>query len=146
MEFLRQKCAGPPKSEPEQKLAEVSLEQFAALGGLTGSQYYQKIFELLETGRLFELLTIEGRIDLMKWMNELLAQGESDFGVVFVLSLNRERDICLWCSCSFKLSNGPTGFYLYVKHAIPGFIDTEIPEMEGLEYFELGFTDMEPRI
>lgn len=130
MEYLRQAL-------------DVSLAQFAATGGMTETEYSRKLFEKLETGNLMDLLNIDAQVRLGDWISEKYLDG-AHFSVVFRLSMNRVRDVALHCVCAMDMMQDEPK--IFCKFALPGFIDAPPKELAGLEVFELGFEDMEPRV
>jgi len=124
--------------------SDMSLADFAARGGLTEPQYSLRLFQKLESGQLLDLLKVEAQFQLGEWIGEKFLDNQMHFAVVFRLSLNRVRDVALHCVCSMDLTQDEPK--IYVKFALPGFIDAPPKELAGLEVYELGFEDMEPRI
>lgn len=142
MEYLRQRCAdlAPPNSGEPQDGAEVSLAQFATIGGLTEAEYIEKMFDKLQAGQLMELLKLEAQCDLGDWIAQKFLEKLDEFLVVFRLSMNRTRDVALYCVCSVKQGNDPA---IYVRHALPGLMGNLPKEAVGLDGFEINFCDME---
>ena len=123
---------------------EVSLAEFAAIGGLTEAEYSKRMFERLECGDLMGLLGIEAQCDLGDWISGRFLGGKREFLVVFRLSLNRIRDVALFCVCSMDMSGDEAA--IRVRHAIPGQIGSPPAEAFGLEPYEMSFCDMEAGI
>lgn len=112
----------------------VGLDHFAAMCGLSEAEYSKRMFSLLERGELPKLLKARSAAELLEWALE----EEGPFVVAFRLSLNRLRDVGLFCVCSIG-ANGA----MAVRHALPGFMDNPPKESAGLPGFEVGFCDME---
>lgn len=145
MEYLRLKCP-TRKRDPEETdgPVEVTLSQFAALGGLTEKEYSKRMFELLQSGELLKLLKPEASCDLSEWIADgPLGTGE-EFVVLFRLSKNRPVDAALYCVCSVDLEGMEP--VVYVRHAIHGIMDAIPAEARGLEGFELNLCDLEATI
>lgn len=122
---------------------EVTLAQFAAIGGRTEQEYTSHMFDMLLEGKLAFLLKVEAQVDLLEWLaNGRLLNGD-DFLVVFRTSVNRKDDSALHCVCSCVSDDFPK---IKVRHALPGVMGRMPPEADGLEGFEVNFCDMEPTI
>jgi len=79
--------------------------------------------------------------------------GNKEFMVTFKLSLNRAKDVCLYCVCGISNSmevffedGFPVPSIFIVKHAIPGIFSDLPEEGNGLDNFLLHFCDMEATI
>jgi hypothetical protein len=120
---------------------QVGLEHFAAIGGMTEAEFSRKMFEHLENGTLLALLKDVAIDDLLDWIGK--SEDDDEFVVVFRLSLNRGRDVALFCVCSMSMTED---WMVDVRHAIPGFIDNPPAETDGLQGFEFSFCDMEATI
>lgn len=145
MEYLRLKCPTRKRDqEQEDGPVEVTLSQFAAIGGLTEAEYSKRMFEMLHKGDLMQLLKPESSCDLSEWIADgPLGTGE-EFVVAFRLSKNKPSDAALYCVCSVNLDGEePT---VFVRHAIHGIMDVIPAEARGLEGFELNLCDLEATI
>lgn len=133
----------------DNKPAEVGLGHFAAMTGMTESEYVEAMFGLLESGRVADLMKLDAQVDFAEWLVGVAKSGVSEFLVTFRLSLNRKRDAALYCVCRLT---GEGFFKMMVKDAIPGLIGAGIHEdlapeaARGLEGFEVRFCDMETNL
>ena len=144
MEYLRPKCENPALLTNDQKNPEVSLAEFAAIGGLSEPEYLKRLFNHLKSGNLIELLGLKAQFKLGEWIGEYFLDTGNKFVVVFRLSLNRVRDVTLFCVCSMDLTGEDAK--INVESSIPGFIDAYPDETKGLPSMIFNFHDMEPSI
>ena len=142
MEYLRPKCENQTLND--QKNVEVSLAEFSAIGGLSEPEYLGKLFSHLKSGDLVELLGLKAQFKLGEWIGEYFLDTKDKFVVVFRLSLNRIRDVALFCICSMDLTGEDAK--VNVESSIPGFIDACPETAKGLPSMIFSFHDMEPRI
>jgi len=144
MEYLRARCGSPALSLKSKSL-DVSLTDFAKNGNLTEAQYSRKLFDKLESGQLLDLLNIESQVKIGDWISQKFLDNSKEFLIVFKLSMNRLRNVALFCVCSMNLKDDEPK--IYVDFAIPGFMDATPPEAQNItDRMILNFDDMEPRI
>ncbi len=125
--------------------SDVSLADFAAIGGMTEAQYSRKLFDKLEAGQLLDLLKLESQVKVADWIGEKFLDNQNEFLVIFQLSMNRVRNVALFCVCSMNMKEEEAK--IYVRHAIPGFLDNPPKEVKNcIEQIVLNFDDIEPRI
>lgn len=142
MDYLRLKCPTRAfKARREDRPVEVNLSHFAAIGGLTETEYRKRMMDMLLKGNLFMLLKPEASCDLSEWIADgPLGTGE-DFVVVFRLSKNFERDAALYCICSVDLNDDEP--IVRVSEATYGIMDKIPAKARGLDGFELNLCDLE---
>jgi len=117
------------------ELVEVTLAQFAAIGGMTEHEYLMTLKSRLEEGRMMDVLRPEAVEDLSVW-----ASTQDKFSVLFRLSLNRMQDSAL--TCLVRRIEGR----LEVTEMTMGLCGEEPEERPGIETFEFCFCDMNNRI
>jgi hypothetical protein len=125
---------------PEAQDVEVGLSHFAAIGGMTERQFCQRFFNLLNSGRLMDTLTIAAQAQLQEWIiNNGLE--DKEFMVSFQLSMNRVVDPMVYCRCVVDMSGDEPK--IRILEATPG-LSHNPPRNPGLPGFDLGFCDMNP--
>jgi hypothetical protein len=119
-------------------MVDVGLGNFAAICGLTEREYGQAVFDALQSGRLLSLLKPEAKVEVGEWILERMSEGNKEFVIAFRFSLNRGRDVGLFCVCSPE----DDGESLFVRFALPGMMDKPPAETKGLGAFEICFCDL----
>jgi len=124
--------------------AEVDLSHFAAIVGMTLAEFSQHMFSRLSKGDVLDLLKIEAAAELCDWIGEkgLEANGER-FVVAFRLSLNREKDVGLFCVCRVDMSGDEA--IVKCEEAVPGILGAAPSRLKNMDAFEMGFCDMETK-
>lgn len=126
--------------------AEVGLEHFAAMAGMTLSQYVGLVKGTISSGRLLDLLKFEARGELECWIVE---KGYFDCGdpfcVILRLSLNKAHDDALFCVCTVESDEDGEAF-LRVYSATPGLVDMPPGSIGDMDSFEIMFCDMETNL
>lgn len=143
MIYLSPKCADREAKGCATVKAEVSLAEFAAIGGLTEAEFCKKMFEKIESGQLFDLLTLKSQYKLGEWISEYFLENNKQFLIAFRLSLNRLKDVTLYCICKVDFNNDSG---LEVINTITGTIDATPTEAQNLPRMIFDFHDMEPSI
>ena len=82
---------------------EISLADFAMMGGSTEKQYLESLACLLESGRMMETLTEEGQYRIGEWIGDAFLDG-GGFVVRFGLSMGRNTNPALHCLCHMDMS------------------------------------------
>ena len=120
---------------PKDKQAEVGLEHFAAIAGMTEREFYEVFVAALYNKGPCGMLKPEAEKDLLEWADEL---PKKHFLVVFRLSLNRKRDAATYCIC-YKYSKGIRAIRIE-----PGLMGANPSHPDGKEWdgFEINFCDM----
>ena len=123
----------------QQKQEEVSLSQFAAICGLTESEFFEILFYTIDKDRFLDLIKEEARKDFINWTKKLSTSKK--FCIMIRLSLNRARDAALYCMCSLKEKSA-----VKVKSSVPGLSGLVPKEAQKMSGFEFNFCDLNTNI
>ena len=130
-----------PKEETEEREEVVEISHFAAMCGLTRREYLSRMFRLLEKGKAAWLLKEVAQEDFLDWAAGRIEEGDEKALLCFRLSLNRKRDIGLFC----VLDLGETRAFpdIAIEKIVPGFCGRPPLGLEKLSGFEVSFCDLE---
>ena len=128
--------AAPRLPATSDNLAEVGLEHFAAIAGMTEREFCESFVSTLHAYGPCGMLKPEAEEDLRNWAGSI-AKGE--FLVAFRMSLNRARDAAVYCVCR-KDASGIRA--IRIEPGIMGIVPRR-PDGEAWQGgFEVNFCDM----
>ena len=120
---------------------EVSMAHFAAICGITQRQFMMRMYGEIMSGSVAKLLKESAQEDFLEWAAERFYDEEKEALLFIRLSLNRKRDVGLYCVLDLET---PDVFpRIPVKYVIPGFGGCPPRKHGGLSGFEVSFCDME---
>lgn len=137
----REMVPGSYSGLPDDEEAEVSLAHFAAICGMTRREFLQALYGVLTSQEVARLLKEKAQEDFLEWVAERSAAGDKELLLFMRLSLNRKRDVGLFCVLGLE---SPEDFpRIPVKCLIPGFGGCPPRKYRGLDGFEVSFCDLE---
>lgn len=122
-------------ADTSDKLAEVGLEHFAAIAGMTEREFCDAFVSTLYDVGPCGMLKPEAEVDLRRWSGAL----KGEFLVAFRMSLNRSRDAAVYCVCR-KDASGIRA--IRIEPGLMGIVPRRPDGRTWKDGFEVNFCDM----
>jgi hypothetical protein len=119
----------------------VDVSHFAAICGMERKEFLLGMVETLKGGRVASLLKEAAQEDFLTWFADRAGRGDKKALLLLRLSLNRERDVGLFCILNLEsLERFPL---IEIDDMVPGFCGHPPAGTEELSGFEVSFCDLE---